>query len=216
MNTMQVVLTLLIAVAAYFIGGLSPALLIGKLASGKDIRETGSGNAGATNVMRTLGVRLGILTFVLDVLKGVAPALAAKLLIDQQMSYYTLDQASYAAYLAGFMVILGHTFPLFLKFRGGKGVATTVGMLFVIQPVLTAALLLLALAIMFATGIVSLGSVISAALIPISGFLIPSIGWHFGVFGLFVAALLLWNHRVNIDRILKGTENRIDPKKLKR
>jgi glycerol-3-phosphate acyltransferase PlsY len=81
---------------------------------------------------------------------------------------------------------------------------------------LTAALLLLALAVMFATGIVSLGSIISAVLIPVGGFLIPAIGWHFGIFGLFVAALLLWNHRVNIDRIFKGTENRIDPKKLKR
>jgi glycerol-3-phosphate acyltransferase PlsY len=148
------------------------------------------------------------------VAKGVVPALVAKLCIDQFATYY--PDASYAAYLAGFMVILGHTFPVFLKFKGGKGVSTTVGMLFVIQPLLTAVLLLFALAIMFATGYVSLGSVVSAALIPVAGFIIPALGWHFGIFGLCVAALLLWNHRENIDRLFKGTENRIDPKKLKR
>jgi glycerol-3-phosphate acyltransferase PlsY len=214
MNTLQIILTIVIAIASYFMGGLSPAVLISRLASGRDIRETGSGNAGAANVMRNLGVRLGILTFSLDVLKGVVPALVAKLCIDQHTDY--ASYASYAAYLAGLMVILGHTFPVFLNFKGGKGVSTTVGMLFVIQPLLTAVLLLFALAIMFATGYVSLGSVVSAALIPVAGFLIPSLGWHFGIFGLCVAALLLWNHRENIDRLFKGTENRIDPKKLKR
>jgi acyl phosphate:glycerol-3-phosphate acyltransferase len=215
MTTMQIIGTVIIAVAAYFIGGLSPALLISRLVTGKDIRETGSGNAGATNVMRFLGVRYGILTFLLDVLKGVVPVLVAKLCIDQ-FAHYSIPNAAFASYLAGFMVILGHTFPLLLGFRGGKGVATSVGMLFVIQPVLTAVLLLLALAIMFATGLVSLGSVVSTALIPVSGFLIPIIGWPFGVFGLFVAALVLWKHRDNIERLIKGTENRIDPKKLKR
>lgn len=215
MTTMQIIGTIIIAVAAYFIGGLSPALLISRLVAGKDIRETGSGNAGATNVMRFLGVRYGILTFLLDVLKGVAPVLIAKLSIDQ-FAHYSLPNASFAAYLAGFMVILGHTFPLLLGFRGGKGVATSVGMLFVLQPVVTAVLLLLALGIMFATGLVSLGSVVSTALIPVSGFLIPAVGWPFGIFGLFIAAVILWKHRDNIERLIKGTENRIDPKKLKR
>jgi glycerol-3-phosphate acyltransferase PlsY len=214
MNTTQIILTVVIAVASYFVGGLSPAILIGKLTNGRDIREVGSGNAGATNVLRSLGVRLGLLTFVLDVAKGVVPTLAARLIVDQFAAYY--PEASYAAYLAGFMVILGHTFPVLLKFRGGKGVSTTVGILFVIQPVLTAALLLLALAIMVATGFVSLGSMVSAVLIPVAGFLIPQVGWHFGIFGLCVALLLIWNHRENIDRLFKGTENKIDPKKLKR
>ena len=126
MNTTQIWLTVLIAVAAYFIGGLSPAVLISRLVSGKDIRETGSGNAGATNVMRSLGVQYGILTFVLDVLKGVIPTLIAKFCIDQY-AHYSAPNASYAAYLVGFMVILGHTFPLLLGFRGGKGVATSLG-----------------------------------------------------------------------------------------
>jgi acyl phosphate:glycerol-3-phosphate acyltransferase len=214
MNTTQIVWTVLLAIAAYFIGGLSPALFISKSVTGKDIRDTGSGNAGATNVMRSLGVRYGILTFGLDVLKGVVPTLIAKLCIDQYTTYAPF--ASYAAYLVGFMVILGHIFPVFLKFRGGKGVATSLGMLFVIQPLLTAVLLLIALGIMFASGLVSLGSVVSTVLIPVSGFIIPAIGWHFGIFGLFVAALVLWKHRENIERLIKGTENKIDPKKLKR
>jgi glycerol-3-phosphate acyltransferase PlsY len=214
MSTTQIIWTVAIAVAAYFIGGLSPALLISRTVAGKDIRDTGSGNAGATNVMRFLGVRYGILTFALDVVKGVAPTLVAKLCIDQFAPYAAT--ASYAAYIAGFMVILGHTYPLMLGFRGGKGVATSLGMLFVIQPIATAALLVLALGIMFITGLVSLGSVVSTALIPVSGFLIPAIGTPFGVFGLFVAALVLWKHRENIERLIKGTENRIDPKKLKR
>lgn len=215
MNTTQIWLTVIIAVAAYFIGGLSPAVLISRLVSGKDIRDTGSGNAGATNVMRSLGVKYGILTFVLDVLKGVIPTLVAKLCIDQY-AHYSTPHASYAAYLVGFMVILGHTFPLLLGFRGGKGVATSLGMLFVIQPLLTTVLLLVALGLMFATGLVSLGSIVSTVLIPVSGFIIPAIGLPFGVFGLFVAALVLWKHRENIERLVKGTENKIDPKKLKR
>lgn len=214
MNTTQIVLTIFIAIAAYFIGGLSPALLISRTVTGKDIRDTGSGNAGATNVMRIIGVRYGIITFLLDVLKGVIPTLVARLCVDQHTVY--ASYASYAAYLAGFMVILGHTFPLLLGFRGGKGVATSVGMLFVIQPLLTAVLLLLSLAIMFATGYVSLGSIVATVLIPVSGFLIPAVGWHFGVFGLFVSALVLWKHRENIVRLIGGTENKIDPKKLKR
>lgn len=214
MNTQQIIWTIVIAVAAYFIGGLSPALLISRAIAGKDIRESGSGNAGATNVMRMIGVRAGILTFALDVLKGLVPTLVAKLCIDVHTDY--ASYASYAAYLAGFMVILGHTYPLLLGFRGGKGVATSLGMLFVIQPVATAVLLLIALGLMFMTGLVSLGSIVSTALIPVSGFLIPAVGWHFGVFGLFVAALVLWKHRENIERLIKGTENKIDPKKLKR
>lgn len=217
MNTTQIVVTVVIAVASYFIGGLSPAILISKLASGRDIREVGSGNAGATNVLRNLGVRLGILTFVLDVAKGVVPTLAAMLLVDRHAAYAaSVPFTPYAAYLAGFMVIVGHTFPVLLGFRGGKGVSTTVGILFVLQPVLTAVLLLLALSLIFATGFVSLGSVVSAALVPVGGFLIPIVGWQFGIFGLCVALLLIWNHRENIDRLFKGTENRIDPKKLKR
>jgi len=209
MNTTQIIFTVVIAVAAYFIGGLSPAVLISKMVSGRDIRETGSGNAGAANVMRNLGVRYGVLTGFLDVLKGIVPPLVAILCVAAPYGVY-------AAYLAGFMVVLGHSFPLLLGFKGGKGVATTLGMLFVIQPLVAAALLLLALGIMFATGLVSLGSVISTALIPVSGFLIPAVGWQFGVFGLFVAALILWKHRENIGRLLKGTETKIDPKKLKR
>lgn len=206
MNSTQIAITVLIAVAAYFIGGLSPAVLISRLVTGRDIRETGSGNAGATNVMRSIGVRAGILTFLLDVLKGVVPTLVAKLCVA----------SPYAAYLAGFMVILGHAFPMLLGFRGGKGVATSLGMLFVLQPLATTVLMLLALSIIFATGYVSLGSIVCTVLVPVSGFLIPAIGWHFGVFGLFVAALVLWKHRENIERLIRGTENKIDPKKLKK
>ena len=214
MNSTQIVLTVVIAVAAYFFGGLSPAMLISRTVTGRDIRETGSGNAGATNVMRSIGVRAGLLTFLLDVLKGVAPTLVAMLVVDRSTTFGL--STPYAAYLAGFMVILGHTFPMLLGFRGGKGVATSLGMFFVLQPLATVVLLLFALGLMFATGYVSLGSVASIALVPICGFLIPGIGWQFGVFGLFVASLILWKHRENIERLIRGTENKIDPKKLKK
>ncbi len=214
MNTTQIWITVLIGIAAYFFGGLSPALLISRTVTGKDIRETGSGNAGATNVMRSIGVKAGLLTFLLDVLKGVIPTLVALLV----MGRHTLNGAlvPYAAYFAGFMVILGHTFPMLLGFRGGKGVATSLGMFFVLQPLATLVMLLFALSIMFATGYVSLGSVVSLALTPLCGFLIPAIGWHFGVYALLVASLVLWKHRENIIRLINGTENKIDPKKLKK
>ncbi len=214
MNTTQIWITVAIAVAAYFFGGLSPALLISRTVTGKDIRETGSGNAGATNVMRSIGVRAGLLTFLLDVLKGVVPTLIAMLVVDRHTS--NGSSAPYAAYLAGFMVVVGHTFPMLLGFRGGKGVATALGMFFVLQPLATVVMLLIALGLMFATGYVSLGSVLSLALTPLCGFLIPAVGWHFGVFSALVAALILWKHRENIIRLLNGTENKIDPKKLKK
>ena len=205
MNSRQIIITVLVAIAAYFIGGLSPAVFISKKVTGNDIRNSGSGNAGATNIMRHIGVRLGVLTFVLDVLKGALPTLLAMLLVGR-----------YAAYVVGLAVVLGHVFPVFLGFKGGKGVATSFGMLLMLQPLLAVVLVLLALAIMFATRIVSLGAIIAVTLFPVCGLLIPGGGWEFAVFSLLVCGLIIFKHRENIVRIFKGTENKIDPKKLKR
>ena len=208
MNTQQVILIIGIAIASYFIGGLSPAIFLSKLVTGNDIRESGSGNAGATNMLRHVGVRAGLLTFILDVLKGVIPTLLAMLIFNRF--------APYAAYAAGLFVVVGHIFPVFLGFRGGKGVATSFGVLLVLQPLLSVVLVLVAFAIMFATGYVSLGSIVAAALFPICSYLIAPIGWQFATFSLVVCGLMIFMHRENIKRLIKGTENKIDPKKLKR
>ena len=201
----QALLYCAIAIACYFIGGLSPAIFLSKLVTGKDIRESGSGNAGATNMLRNVGVRAGVLTFTLDVIKGVVPTLAVLLIFGR-----------HAAYAAGLALVVGHNFPVLLGFRGGKGVATTFGVLLVLQPILSVILVLVAFAIIFATGYVSLGSIIGSILFPVCGFLIPIIGVGFAWFSVAMAALLLFMHRENIVRLLKGCENKIDPKKLKR
>jgi acyl phosphate:glycerol-3-phosphate acyltransferase len=205
MNTTQILLTVGIAIVSYFIGGLSPAVFLSRKVTGKDIRASGSGNAGASNMLRNVGVKMGILTFSLDVLKGVVPTLLALLLVGQ-----------YAGYAAGLAVVLGHIYPAFLGFKGGKGVATSFGMLLVLQPLLSIILVLVAFAIMFTTRMISLGSIIAAALYPVCGFLIPSIGWQFAAFSLIACGLIIIKHKENIVRIFNGTETRIDPKKLKR
>ena len=204
MNAQQILTLVGIAVVSYFIGGLSPAVFLSRKLTGKDIRDSGSGNAGATNMLRHVGVRMGVITFILDVLKGVVPTRLALLLVGR-----------YAAYAAGMAVIIGHIFPVFLRFKGGKGVATAFGMLVVLQPLLSVVLVLVAFAIMFATRMVSLGSVVAAALFPICSFLIPVIPNDFAWFSLIACALVIYKHKENIVRIFKGTENRIDPSKLK-
>ena len=204
-TTTKILIAALIAVVSYLIGGLNPAVFLSKKLTGSDIRESGSGNAGATNMLRTVGVRMGIITFALDVLKGVIPTLLALVLAG-----------NYGAFAAGGAVVLGHIFPAFLGFKGGKGVATALGVLLVVSPVITAILLAVAALIMLITGLISLGSIIGVLLVPTTIFIVTPTDWKTGLFSLVIALLIVWKHRENIVRLIRGTENRIDPKKLKR
>ena len=205
MSTMQIIWTVLLTIGAYFLGGLSPAVILSTRLKGEDIRKKGSGNAGSTNMLRNHGIRMGALTFALDLIKGVIPALLALLWLGPV-----------AAFFASIAVVIGHIFPVLLGFRGGKGVATAIGVLLVLQPILTLIVLVLAVGLVAITGYVSLGSILGISIFPFCGFLIPLVGWQFGIFSLVLALLVLWKHKENIERLLKHQENKMEWRKLKK
>ena len=199
---------LLLSLLAYLIGSIPFGLLLAKT-KGIDIRTVGSGNIGATNVLRTLGKPLGITCFVLDVLKGLIPSLLFPLLGTGSAGF----QESFPGIgiVFGAFAILGHNFPVFLKFKGGKGVATSAGVLLGVAP-LAVIIGLLTWAVVFkVSGYVSLGSIVAALVIAL-------IGW--GLYDPVTAAALtllslltIWRHRENIHRLLKGEENQFERKK---
>jgi len=186
-----------IFILAYALGNISPAYVVGNLAGGFDIREHGSGNAGATNVLRTLGWRYGALVFVLDVLKGLAAVGAG---------YWLGGTSGMTA--AAFGVVLGHDFPAVLNFRGGKGIAATTGILLNLFPVPTLIGILVFVVVVLLTKMVSLGSlvfVISMAVYTlISGQPTAMVAVAVGL-----AVFAVVQHRANIQRILAGAENKI-------
>ena len=180
--------------ASYLIGNINPAIILGKI-YGIDIRSSGSGNAGTTNVLRTIGKKAGIITFVVDVLKGVVPVLLAIHLVS--LSY---------GLLCGIAVIVGHMFPVFHGFRGGKGVATTFGVLLAVEPLL--ALILIGIFII----VVALFRRVSLAVMVALVFAIP-IGAKFNelypLWILIFLVLVVFKHRQNLVRLFKGEEPKI-------
>ncbi|MEI8207203.1 MAG: glycerol-3-phosphate 1-O-acyltransferase PlsY [Kiritimatiellales bacterium] len=198
---MTVVTTILLTALAYLIGSIPFGLLIAKT-QGKDIRTMGSGNIGATNVLRCLGKPLGITCFVLDVLKGFLPAKFFPILglIDPNFGI-----------LFGSAAILGHNFPVFLKFKGGKGVATSAGVLLGVAPLAVAIGLLTWGIVFYTSGYVSLGSIIAALVVILTGWTTgygPAIATALTLLG----ALTIWRHRTNIQRLIAGTEHKFQKK----
>lgn len=186
--------------AGYFVGSISFAVLIAK-AKGVDIFAVGSGNPGATNIMRTLGKPFGYSCFILDALKGVVAVLIG----------YGLATQFGGEFLAGVVAllgaILGHSFSIFLQFRGGKGVATTVGGLFTLLPLVMLVGAVIWLIVFFISKYVSLASLALGVSLPVSAWFIYEDPRAFG-FCLFLAVLIVIRHRSNIQRLLAGTENR--------
>ena len=181
---------------AYLFGSIPSGYVLGKL-SGVDVRQAGSGNVGATNVARAVGKRQGVLTLLADVLKGMAPVAIG---LWMQLQPETIAMVASAAFL-------GHLYPIFLEFRGGKGVATGLGALLIIAPMATMLLVGVFVAVAFPTRLVSLSSIIAAALAPLVLWMFfqpPAIVWM----GAFLAAMIVWRHRGNIQRLLAGTEPR--------
>jgi glycerol-3-phosphate acyltransferase PlsY len=181
---------------AYLLGSIPSGYVLGKL-SGVDVRQVGSGNVGATNVARAVGKRQGVLTLLADALKGMVPVAMG---LWMQLPPEALAVIACAAFL-------GHLYPVFLRFSGGKGVATGLGALLIIAPLATILLVGVFLAVVFSTRLVSLSSIIAAALAPLALWLFfqpPAIVWM----GAFLAAMIVWRHRGNIRRLLAGTEPR--------
>lgn len=195
----MVFLTVTAVVLSYLIGSISFSTLVGHWVAHIDIRKHGSGNAGATNTLRVLGLKWGLFVLVLDVAKGVVVVTGAQFLPHS---------TPLVMYLCGLAAITGHNWPIFFRFRGGKGVATTIGVLAVamFHPALIAACY--ALAIVILTRFVSLGSLTFTALVPVfAAFIYPSVVPV--IISAIIAALAILRHRQNIVRLWSGTEGRV-------
>jgi len=183
-------------IGAYLLGSIPTGLLLGK-AWGIDVRNEGSGNIGATNLYRTVGRKVGIMTLIGDCLKGLIPVLLVK--------YYALP-AEYAAWV-GLAAFCGHVFSVFLRFKGGKGVATALGVFLALSPLAVAIALGVFVILMFAWRYVSLGSIAAAAVMPPAVALLGG-GRVLVLVTLIISAVVIVKHHGNIKRLLEGTENR--------
>ncbi|MDZ4290206.1 MAG: glycerol-3-phosphate 1-O-acyltransferase PlsY [Prosthecobacter sp.] len=201
------------ALGGYLAGSVPFGYLAGKL-KGIDIRQHGSGNIGATNAIRVLGKGIGIPVFVLDMCKGWLPVVLAKWWLARQG--FGAEMVSAGAIITGFTTVLGHMFPFWLGFKGGKGVATMAGVLIGIEPLAMFGALLAWLALFFTTRYVSMASLASAVGVPATMALLMVYRGHWDwvelSLGLVVMVLVFIRHRSNISRLLAGTETRAGKK----
>ncbi len=208
---MNLTLALPAVLLAYIAGSIPSAVWAGKLFHGIDVREHGSGNAGATNTVRVLGWKTGIPVLIFDLLKGWLAAMLPEFLKAADSG---TEQMMALQIACGVAAILGHIFPLFAGFRGGKGVATTFGVLLALQPWLTLICAGIFLVVLFVSGYVSLGSMTAAVMFPVllmTAFDTPSL--LFRIFSVLVAIAIVVTHKKNIKRLLRGEENRFLRKK---
>lgn len=197
----------LLIILAYLIGSVPTALIISKRYFGIDIRDYGSGNMGATNTFRVLGSRYGTIVMALDILKGVL----AVSLYNFLPFYWSheLERTNFMLGL-GMAAVLGHIFPVFAQFKGGKGVATLFGMILAVQPVIAVSCVGVFLLVLYLTRYVSLSSILGAIMLPVSVLWI----WNeheimYRIFALLVAFMVIITHQKNIGRLLRGVESRI-------
>ncbi len=194
-----------VVIAAYLLGSVPVGLIVGKLFFGKDIREQGSGNLGATNAYRALGPVAGVLVFVLDVGKGAAPVYVALRLWGSP----TDPWSTLVLVMTGMAAIAGHNWPVYLKFRGGKGVSTAAGVLVVLFPYLTAGLAVVWMAAVLLTRYVSVGSIAIALGFPVLVTIFYGSNRVYVAFSVVAAAVVIFRHRSNIGRLLRGVEPRV-------
>jgi len=204
---MNILNTILTFVLAYLLGSIPTAVWVGRKFHNIDVREHGSGNAGATNVIRVLGWATGIPVMIIDVSKG---WLATMLPLFFHLADHGTPMLINLQILTGVLAIVGHIFPLFAGFRGGKGVAAVFGVLLALQPLLTLCCFGVFLVVLLITGIVSVSSMVTGIAFPVLLFLVfdsPSV--IFKIFSIFVAIALLVTHRKNIGRLLQGEEKKL-------
>ena len=209
---------IIMAIIAYLIGSINFSVIISKKVAGFDVREKGSGNAGTTNMLRAVGKKAAAVTLICDVLKGVVAIGIAIILgnIVKDINRELLIQ------VAGIAVVLGHTFPVFFGFKGGKGVATSLGILLLSNWQIGLICLVFGIVLIILTRMVSLGSCTAAVLFPVLTLFINDhytvltegkSGSTYFIYSVILAIIVLYNHRSNIKRILSGTENKISFKK---
>lgn len=203
---------IVMAIIAYAIGSVNFSVIFSRKFAGFDVREKGSGNAGTTNMLRTVGKKAAIITLVCDILKGVVSILIAILIgnIAKDVDKAILVQ------IAGFCAVLGHTFPIFFEFRGGKGVATCLGILLLTNWQIGLICLTFGVLLIAITRMVSLGSIMAAILYPILTIFIHEnyiVDGNYVILGILLGLFVVFNHRKNLQRIISGTENKISFKK---
>lgn len=216
---MQILAGVLVAIGAYFVGNINSAILISRI-KGKDIRQCGSGNPGTMNMLRSYGKILGVLTLVLDVLKGVVPCLLGWLFMGDGQ-FLRLGSDRIGMYVAGFCAVLGHVYPVTMKFKGGKGAATMIGVCLTLQPLYTLGAFAFGVAFLFITQVGSLTSFIMiSAPLAVEG--IKAAHNNMGIFCAVILfcmfALSLFAHRGNLKKLFSGKEGRVvlvKPKKQK-
>jgi glycerol-3-phosphate acyltransferase PlsY len=192
---------LILGICSYLIGSIPFSYLIPKWIGKIDIRTMGSGNTGTTNVVRTLGMKVGVLAFIGDFLKGIIPALIGLLWLGEL-----------GGIIGGSMAVIGHCFPVWLKFKGGKGVATSAGILIVLMPDICLLLLIGQFIIIALTKYMSLASLLSALLLPILAFIFSKSD-QMVLFSIGLALFVIVRHRANLFRLIKGTESKLVVKK---
>ena len=205
---------------AYVIGSINFSVIFSKKFAGFDVREKGSGNAGSTNMLRSVGKGAAALTLICDILKGVV-AISIAIILGNM---FKDTNKELLVQIAGIAVVIGHTFPIFFGFKGGKGVAPSLGILLMSNWQIGLICLVFALILMILTRIVSLGSCAAAVLFPVLTLFINDNytvltegknGTTYFIYSLILAIIVLFNHRSNIKRILNGTENRLGKSKEK-
>ncbi len=204
----------IMAIVAYLIGSINFSVLISKKKAGYDIREKGSGNAGTTNMLRNLGKKYAAITLVCDILKGIV-AICIAIIVGKIMKD---SNGALLVQVAGIAVVLGHTFPIFFGFKGGKGVATSLGILLLTNWQIGLICLVFAVVIIALSRMVSMGALAAAILFPVLTIFIggeyyivqgTGLGNGYFIYSVILAVIVAFNHRENIKRILNGTENRI-------
>lgn len=204
---MNLPLLLLVAALAYLIGSFATAVWAGKIFHGTDVREHGSGNAGATNVIRVLGWKTGVPVLLVDILKG---WVAAMLPVFMNMADHGSAMLTNYQIIAGLATVAGHIYPVFAGFRGGKGVATIFGVLLAIHPLVTISCFGVFLCVFLISGYVSLGSMTAGITFPLLLFFVfDTQSVYLKIFSVVVAIALLYTHRNNIRRLLKGEESKL-------
>ena len=195
-------MTFLLILFAYFLGSIPTGVVLTKAFSKVDIRTQGSKNIGATNVYRTAGKKLGVLALLGDILKGVIPVVLARVTLE---SHFWIGAVALVAFL-------GHIYPIFLKFKGGKGAATGLGIFLALSPLPTALAAIVFVLVVFRWRYISLGSLTATAAVVVFLALLDSHKIYIP-FAFIVAALIFYRHRENIERLMEGRENKFGVKK---
>ncbi len=192
----------IVALISYLIGNFSSAYILGKIFKNEDIRNYGSGNAGATNALRVFGIKIGLASFVIDAFKGVLAVYIGSLLLGYKGSL-----------IGGVFVVLGHNWSIFLKFKGGKGIATSLGVMISLHWPTAIVCIIIGLLIIAITRYVSLGSIVATGMVPIIGTIVNRpFNRDFFITTIILAILAIYRHKDNINRLLNGKEYKIGEK----